>query len=318
MKTGVTANSGLEESPLSGDAFRGVCDHIFWSNASPRENAAFRNGDVVFCKIDEVWRLFRALRRTRKRIVLVTGEGSKPVTSRIWRRRPPQVTAWFGTNMFVADTSAHQLPLGLGNAGADTTPSYAEIHNSVAAGHLREKLLYANFSPRTNPAVREPLWHRFEEPGYAWATRANHTGATGKNAYLSEIVRHRFVLCPPGTGEDTHRFWESLYAGCIPVIRSSAAMEAFARLFPVLVLPDLRELSRPLLDNFTSAHEADCRKLPALWVPFWKERIYRAKSEIAVTQPLPWFAFCSAWLREAAAVLRERIAKETTVGLSCA
>lgn len=318
MKTGLTANSGWEESPLSGDAFRGICDHIFWSNASPRENAAFRNGDVVFCKIDEVWRLFRALRRTRKRIVLVTGEGSKPVTPRIWRRRPPHVAAWFGTNMFVTDVSAHHLPLGLGNAGADTTPGYAEIRDTVAAGLTREKLLYANFSPRTNPAVREPLWRRLEEPGYGWATRANHAGATGKSAYLCEIVRHRFVLCPPGTGEDTHRFWESLYAGCVPVIRSSTAMDVFARLFPVLVLSDLREVSRPLLDNFVSAHETDCRKLPALWMPFWKERVDRAKSEISAAQLLPWFSFCSAWLREIAAVLRERIAKGTTAGLSCA
>lgn len=69
---------------VSSGAFRALCDHVFWCNAAPRENPNFRHGDVVFCKIDEVWRLFRALRRTRRRIVLVTGEGDKPVTPELF------------------------------------------------------------------------------------------------------------------------------------------------------------------------------------------------------------------------------------------
>jgi len=36
--------------------------------------------------------------------------------------------------------------------------------------------------------------------------------------YLSELSEHYFCLCPRGNGLDSHRFWESLYLGVIPVI----------------------------------------------------------------------------------------------------
>lgn len=36
--------------------------------------------------------------------------------------------------------------------------------------------------------------------------------------YLRELSSHRFCLCIRGNGIDTHRFWESLYLGVIPVI----------------------------------------------------------------------------------------------------
>jgi hypothetical protein len=36
--------------------------------------------------------------------------------------------------------------------------------------------------------------------------------------YLRELAEHRFCLCIRGNGVDTHRFWESLYLGVIPVI----------------------------------------------------------------------------------------------------
>ena len=36
--------------------------------------------------------------------------------------------------------------------------------------------------------------------------------------YLLELAKHMFSLCIRGNGIDTHRFWESLYLGVIPVI----------------------------------------------------------------------------------------------------
>jgi hypothetical protein len=45
-------------------------------------------------------------------------------------------------------------------------------------------------------------------------------GSNGQNYenYIDNIYNHKFVICPEGNGIDTHRFWESLYLGVIPVI----------------------------------------------------------------------------------------------------
>jgi len=36
--------------------------------------------------------------------------------------------------------------------------------------------------------------------------------------YLEELSKHRFCLCIRGNGVDTHRFWECLYLGVVPII----------------------------------------------------------------------------------------------------
>lgn len=53
--------------------------------------------------------------------------------------------------------------------------------------------------------------------------------------------RSLFVVCPRGNGLDTHRFWESLYLGAIPVVLSKHNIPAFYG-WPSLVLKEWEEL----------------------------------------------------------------------------
>lgn len=279
-------------NPVNGDAFRGLCDHTFWHNAAPRENPGFRHGDVVFCKIDEVWRLFRALRRTRKRIVLVTGEGDKPVTPDLWQQRPPHVAAWFGTNMFAAAETAHPLPLGLGNANDPATLDWADIENASAQPPVRSQFLYANFGTRSNPSVREPLLDWVSRPEQDWITRQPHAAGEGKAVYLKQLFAHRYVLCPPGNGEDTHRMWEALYCGAIPIVRNSPAMRDFRDL-PILFVEDFMTLTPQMLVKSTV--QGSREKLELTW---WKSRLQAARGSVRQQGALSPTEWLQGWLQE--------------------
>ena len=50
------------------------------------------------------------------------------------------------------------------------------------------------------------------------------------------------MLCPRGNGLDTHRAWETLYIGRIPVVAASAMDAVFERL-PVIILGSWDELN---------------------------------------------------------------------------
>lgn len=279
-------------NPVNGDAFRSLCDHAFWHNAAPREDPGFQNGDVVFCKIDEVWRLFRALRRTRKRIVLVTGEGDKPVTPALWFQKPPQVSSWFGTNMFAEAKEVHPLPLGLGNANDPATLDWEDIQNACTQPPVRSQLLYANFGTRSNPTIREPLLDWVSRPEQDWITRQPHSAGEGKAAYRNQLLSHRFVLCPPGNGEDTHRMWEALYCGAIPVVRKSPAMREFHDL-PVLFVDDFLTLTPRQLEEKTIRGSRE--KLDLAW---WKSRLQAAHTfarKKGALSPAEWL---QGWLQE--------------------
>lgn len=282
--------------PVGNDAYIARCDHVFWSNDAPRENRNFRHGNVVFCKIDEVWRMFRALRRTRKRIVLVTGEGDKPVTPELYAQMPPHVAHWFGTNMFVDAADTTPLPLGLGREGCPSTLDWKDIEAAAASAPPRDKLLYANFGTASNPAVREPLQAWLDEPEQSWITRESHA-ASGKMAYLRNLLSHNYVVCPPGNGEDTHRMWEALYCGAIPVVRESPAMREFKGL-PVLFIRRFEEVTKESLQQFLfilSNTKFSEKKLDA---GYWKREIAARKNTALKRSPIGFSELLRAWFEE--------------------
>ncbi len=289
--------------PVSGGTFRGLCDHAFWCNEAPRENADFRHGDVVFCKIDEVWRLFRALRRTRKRIVLVTGEGDKPVTPELFAQRPPHVFRWFGMNMFAQDPAAIPIPLGLGEEGRPATLDWHEIAETSKQPPARTGLLYANFGTASNPRIREPLRAWLAEPSQKWITREDHAGGSGKDAYLAALCAHHFVFCPPGNGEDTHRMWEALYAGAIPVVRESPAMRNFRDLL-VLFVPRLDGISESFLRNQLANFTTKAASRAKLNATFWAGEFAAAKRAAKEKGAVGIGEWLGAWRREVVRIIR--------------
>lgn len=290
-------------NPINGDAFRGLSDHAFWHNAAPREDSRFRSGQVVFCKIDEVWRLFRALRRTRRRIVLVTSEGDKPVTPALWRQKPPHVLAWFGTNMFAEAPTAHPLPLGLGNADGTVTLQWSEIQSALSNPPERNHLLYANFGTSSNPRVREPLQAWVSRPEQGWIMRQPHSATSGKATYLRDLLTHHFVLCPPGNGEDTHRMWEALYCGAIPVVRESPVMRDFQDL-PVLFVEDLTAITAEFLQSRIGGWETRSRR--KLSAEYWEKQFQSAREKAIQAGPLTLTECLSAWWQEMRRLIFDR------------
>lgn len=85
--------------------------------------------------------------------------------------------------------------------------------------------LYVNFKvrPEHGPA-RARAKELMNELDFATVDEASRAHAD----YLEKLGRHRFSLAPPGNGLDTHRAWESLYLGTLPLVQDSPVTRAFA------------------------------------------------------------------------------------------
>jgi hypothetical protein len=66
--------------------------------------------------------------------------------------------------------------------------------------------------------------------------------------YLRDMRTYKFVLSPLGNGLDTHRTWEALLMGAIPIVETSAMDPLFEGL-PVLILNSWQELTLDTLEN---------------------------------------------------------------------
>jgi hypothetical protein len=88
-------------------------------------------------------------------------------------------------------------------------------------------------------------------------------------SHLAE--KYKFVACPQGNGIDTHRFWETLYRGSIPVVlQSNWSGKIKALGIPVIELTswDFDELIKCVELNCYSSF--DPKKVAPLWINYWK------------------------------------------------
>lgn len=132
------------------------------------------------------------------------------------------------------------IPLGLTNTYPDSPihQILGDTNMIVSALHVRPTLgfrnrIYANFDFSTHED-RRILADLFQRTGNT--VHVPVKSEQGRQAYLRACRFSDFVLCPRGVGEDTHRVWESLYLGTIPVVLRTPLMSYFARYLPILTL----------------------------------------------------------------------------------
>jgi hypothetical protein len=291
------------------DSWKEWCDASYWSNEAPLASMRFQASDVVFCKIDEVLRLFEQLRLTRRRIVLVTGEGDFPCDAFRQSFLPANVGHWFATNVTCAHPRVTAMPLGLGSPSLSTTLKADEIVAARNEGMERSGWLYVNFRPETNPGQRQAAYEHFEKMAAFsdWISFEQPSEKGTNEWFLKSLVSHRFVLCPAGNGVDTHRMWEVLLAGAIPVVKKSIAMKPFYDL-PILFVEDFSEVTKELLEK--SSREIQIPRDPpsVMQESYWEAHIDHQKSLLAGTSPMSWKEWVSESAVYGAFMIRRRLA----------
>ncbi len=66
--------------------------------------------------------------------------------------------------------------------------------------------------------------------------------------YIKTLSTYKFAISPPGKGIDTHRCWEALMVGTIPLVISSTLNELYKDL-PVLVVNDWNQINEEYLNK---------------------------------------------------------------------
>lgn len=283
--------SRVADDFLSAEQFVSLCDRVWCMDkrASSRllPERRLDHRATVYCKRDRVQTLWPALARRRNRIVLVTSESDFSITED--QLLPAQVACWFGANS--ESGLVCPLPLGLGNSYCKVTAKAPQL--VAAFGERKESLLYVNFRPETNPEVRGPLWRWFTSE--SWRKNAIcDAGNVDLTTYVRRLSQHRFVLCPRGGGIDTHRMWEALYLGTIPVVEKHPALDSFRDL-PILFVDNFSDLDSNYLEKTHAAFLRKSWNFEKLFLPYWKNRFEQAR--IGISHPVGWKDFLRCLLR---------------------
>lgn len=98
-----------------------------------------------------------------------------------------------------------------------------------------------------------------------------------KEEYFTAMSKYKFILAPPGAGEDTHRCWEALYIGCIPIVRPSYLNELYQDL-PVLVVNNITNLTKEFLETQYKRIMGEKHNMKKLYLQWWLDKIIELRT----------------------------------------
>jgi hypothetical protein len=215
-------------------------------------------GTSIFVKIDFLI-LFAntVLNLPGNKIVLVTGNSDYTLPHDFFASydhfsefaNNPRIIHWFAQNCLTSHPKITRIPIGLDYhtiSKANSTKwsnkimtpyeqdsTIALIKASSSNFVDRPHLCYANFQFMVNTRYG---YDRRDAIGEIEPTLVFYEGAKiDRTTSWRRQSLFAFVICPHGNGMDTHRVWEALVLGCVPIVRKSGLDEIYMGL-PVITV----------------------------------------------------------------------------------
>lgn len=230
----------------------------------------YHKTDTIVEKCPIIWRGMTVFPPKNNEQLLISGHSDYGITDELVNYYTPKI--WYTVNKQTSRNNVHSIPLGI------TNDSWDSFFHSVY-GNLRcmtqvmseskddKNLVYMNFNIRTFPMEREPVFNMFKNNN--WVTVGNiENSIPGRTRFLREIRNHTFVLCPRGNGVDTHRMWETLYMGSIPIVKHDIAMDDFSDL-PICFINDWTEVTPEFLETEKERIQSGSWNMSKLKMSYW-------------------------------------------------
>jgi hypothetical protein len=235
------------------------------------ETSLVNQDSVVFCKYDYLQQLVQYLEYTgcKTPFILMTGQSDYPITDQAYDFLYSKMRMkWWGVNNECQ--KANGIPLGIADDYCTLTMK-SEFHETKGT-----RLLYVNHRVDTYPTVRYPLYPMFSDKPWATVRDAAIKGENG--SYREELLDHKFILCPRGNGVDTHRMWEALYCGVIPIVQRHQVHSYLENSLPVLFVDSYSEIDEKLLNKTYDSFKNKSWNFDMLKVSWWMKKIKEVSS----------------------------------------
>lgn len=213
---------------ISGKSFADRCKWVYDPRYPERpvfSYARASDGDSVFVNGDYLDTFRRQIPvLSAKRFLIVVHNTDRSFGPHELASLTPVARHIYAINTTVRAPNLTTIPLGFVDRQLDFLST---LHPSTEERTIE---IYSNFTVHTNYEKRNACRQAFEnDPRVVVAE--NRTVPE----YYADLQRSKFVLCPEGTGMDTHRVYEALLCGATPVVLQNSLSHLYERL-PVCIL----------------------------------------------------------------------------------
>lgn len=258
---------------LSGHNFAGISDFVFAKeikSGDSRKHVLFpirpellSNNDIIYCKTDYILQLFKILENYKdNKLNIITHESDYEINENLFKLKPDCVKKWYAINVNYEHPDLIPIPLGIANNYCNIT---LKLEGIKLSNNQKEKLLYINHRVSTNPQARSWIYEAFKNSDWCTVDEPN----LDLKSFEDRINKHKYMLCPRGNGVDTHRLWECIYSGVIPVVEKHINNKNIRDL-PILFVDSFKEINKEFLLKNEKNIGYNIEKLNINW---WKKYI---------------------------------------------
>ena len=212
---------------LSGKAFASTCRLIVDPRYPEQRTYSSKDantGDRVFVNGGLVYSFVRSLSIYRVRHLYVIHNSDQPFDEGKLAALLPHAIHIYAVNTTVKHPKLTTIPLGFPDAALDF------VANFKRPDVPRDIEIYLNFSVNTNVQKRLDCYNAFKDD-----PRVVMRGGRTREQYYDDLCRSKYVLCPEGTGMDTHRVWEAIFCGATPVVLRNPLADLYSA-YPVKIV----------------------------------------------------------------------------------
>lgn len=277
LKMGITGNIRPHSYPyISSDTFRFISDHVYDFANEESKIPNVKNKDIIFVNSDDIENYFIYIHpKIDNPYVLITHWGIKPVDYALTKYIDSKIIHWYGKNVLVEHKKITPLPIGLEDLHRYGTGviSYYSKQKNKNIPQRKNKILY-HFKIATNLKERQVAFDYITKHPLAESFQYK----LPPPLYLKKLNKYKFIISPPGAGEECHRTWEALYLNVIPIVKRSFTAEYFSSIgIPIWVVDDWHELNN-IDEHFLKEKYEELinkKNKDALYMDYWIKKISR-------------------------------------------
>jgi len=238
--------------------------------------------DIIFCHSSFIHELFYLLNKidNLKNLKIVTSQSDVKITKKLFNSKPKCVSEWYSINVDYDHEKLIPIPLGIAN---DYSPKNLRTEDflDVEKDLQKKEKIYCNFNPNTNNKERININRLFKNNELFEFDSPTLT----LSEYLHKLTEYRFILSPWGNGYDTHRLWESLYSGSIPITKNHITYKSLSDK-TVLFVDDYKEINIELLNKFLKNYTPiDSSYLKtSFWISKMNSNLLNSKSKAVIKE----------------------------------
>jgi len=255
---------------IYGDVFSNLSDFKHTAS-SPVDvssvDSSVKNIPIIYSPTHDAVAAMDQIRKISRKVIFLTHNSDINIDGKLYSLLPSNVVKWYAQNVDVRGDKVDSLPIGIENL------HWMKIHGINKPQSMDEKvkepkiyrnLLYMNHSIWTNPKERQSSYDLLKSKSFVTTHQPNKRDFS---TYIDNIYNHKFVLCPPGNGLDTHRTWETLYLNSIPIEKRNINNSFYTDL-PICFVDSWEEITEEFLSSefLRISVQKNLRKLfPQYW-----------------------------------------------------